>query len=48
MVPALAAVRAEVVRVVDVSEGGGFELGIVHGATVPPVACGSLLYNSYS
>src|SRR5450631_4023749 len=47
-VPALAALRAVVVRVVDITEFGGFEASVFHGRTVEPTACGSLLYKSYS
>jgi diphthamide biosynthesis methyltransferase len=45
---ALPAIRAVVVAVIDVCEGRGFELGVFHTATIAPVACGLLGYNSYS
>ncbi len=46
-VPALAAMRAVVVRIVDVREGCGFELG-VHPVTVTPLGCGNPWDSSYS
>jgi hypothetical protein len=45
---ALAAIRAVVVRVIDVRECGGLELGIFHVRTLTPGGCGLLLYKSYS
>ena len=45
---ALAAVRAVEIRVVDVREGRGLELGVFHGPTVARGGCGLLLYKSYS
>jgi hypothetical protein len=47
-VRALTAVRAVVVRIIDVCEGCGLELGVLHMPTLAPVGCGLLLYNSYS
>jgi hypothetical protein len=44
----LATIRAVVVTVIDVREGRGFELGVLHASTVAPIAWGLLLYNSYS
>ena len=38
----------EEVRIMDVGEGGGLELGVFHVPTVAPGDCGLLLYNSYS
>jgi hypothetical protein len=37
-----------IVRIVDVSESDGLELGVLHAPTLPPAGCGLLLYNSYS
>ena len=48
MMAAFATVRSVIVRLIDVSEAGVFELGIFHATTLQPPACGSLLYNSYS
>ena len=45
---ALAAVRAIEIRIVDVREGCGLELGVFHGLTVARVGCGVLLCKSYS
>lgn len=45
---ALAAVRAVEVRIINVREGCGLELGVFHVPTVAPAGCGLLLYNSYS
>jgi hypothetical protein len=48
MVPALAAVRAVIIALIDVSEAGGFEFGVIHLATVPGDACAYPRDNSYS
>jgi hypothetical protein len=40
--------HAVVVVVVDVRKLGGTEIGVAHVSTVAALACGSLLYNSYS
>ena len=45
---ALAAVRAVVLRIIDVRERCGLELGVLHVRTLAPTGCGLLLYNSYS
>jgi len=45
---ALAAMRAVVVRVIDVRQGCGLELGVFHALKLAPTGCGLLLYNSYS
>lgn len=45
---AFAAISTVVVTVIDVSERGSLELGVFHGRTIAPGACGLLLYNSYS
>jgi len=45
---ALAAVRAEEVRIIHMREGCGLELGVFHVSTLPPAGCGLLLYKSYS
>jgi hypothetical protein len=45
---ALAAVRAVEVRIVDMRECCGLELGIFHVPTLPPTGRELLLYNSYS
>jgi len=45
---AFAAVRSVVVRVIDVRERCGLELGVFHVPTLTPAGCGLLLYNSYS
>jgi hypothetical protein len=45
---ALAAVGAVVVRVIDVCERVGFELGVLHTPTLAPVGCALLVYNLYS
>ena len=45
---ALTAVRAVVVRIIDVCEGCSLEFGVFHMPTLTPVGCGLLLYNSYS
>jgi hypothetical protein len=47
-VRALAAVGAIEIRVIDVCEGSGLELGVCHGPTLTCVGCGLLLYKSYS
>jgi hypothetical protein len=41
-------VHAKVIAVVNVGECRGTVVGVIHARTLPPVACGSLLYNSYS
>lgn len=46
--PALAAVRAIEIGIVDVREGGGLKLGAFHRLTLAPAGCGLLLYKSYS
>jgi hypothetical protein len=45
---ALAAVGAVEVGIVDVGEGSGLELGIVHAPKVTREGCGLLVYKSYS
>jgi hypothetical protein len=45
---ALTTVRAVVVRIVNVREGCGLELGIFHAPTLRPAGCGLPMYNSYS
>jgi hypothetical protein len=47
-VPALAAVRAVVVAVIDMRESGGFKLGELHSPTLAGTACGYPRDNSYS
>lgn len=46
--PASAAIRTVVIRIVNVGQAGGFERGEFHRRTLPLRGCGSLLYNSYS
>ena len=48
MVPALSAVRAVVIALINVSETGGFEFGVIHRHTVPASACAYPRDNSYS
>src|SRR5271163_68211 len=45
---AYAAVGAVEVRIIDLREGCGFQLGVFHLPTLTPVGCGLLLYNSCS
>jgi hypothetical protein len=45
---ALAAMRAVIVGIVDVGEGGGLEFGVLHGTTVTRITCGLPRDNSYS
>ena len=47
-VAAFAAISAVVVRIIDMSEAGGFQSGEFHRRSLPPQGCESLLYNSYS
>lgn len=47
-VRALAAIRAVIVRVVDVRLGRGLELAVFHAPTLTLAGCGLLRYNSYS
>jgi hypothetical protein len=45
---ALAAIRPEVLPVIDVREGGSLQLGVFHVPKLAPAGCGLLLYKSYS
>jgi hypothetical protein len=47
-VAAFAAIRSVVVRIIHMSEAGGFQSGEVHRRRLPLQGCGSLLYNTYS
>ncbi len=47
-VPALAAVRPIEIRIIDMCERRGLELGVFHVLTIAPDGCGLLMYNSYS
>jgi hypothetical protein len=47
-VQAASAVSAEVVRVIDIAQQRGFELGIIHALTIARGTCGALVDISYS